>query len=191
MICYNSECPFLIRGKFKFFNDIFNQILSCFWLSFEVVTNMDLALPKTHWTMDLQGPTGHIAACDWTQTKRMSQDLGWWLDHHSFPSFIEALRASPPSLIKSPRRLPQDPAGIPSCFYQGIPPRVMILRDLMALVLRIKSIGQWPFTWKLVRGWSPDKKHSGRWKMRLMREQQELETRVYWEQAKRYTRGKG
>src|ERR1700729_3408392 len=24
MICYNSECPFLIRGKFKFLNNIFN-----------------------------------------------------------------------------------------------------------------------------------------------------------------------
>jgi hypothetical protein len=110
------------------------------------VMNMDLALPKTRWTMDLQGPTGHIAACDWTQIKRMSQDPGWWLDHHSFPSFIEALRASPPSLIKSPRGLPQDPAGIPPHFYQGIPLRVMILEDLMALVLRTKSIGQWPFT---------------------------------------------
>jgi hypothetical protein len=66
--------------------------------------------------------------------------------HHSFPSFIEALRASPPYLIKSPRRLPQDPAGIPSRFYQGIPPRVMILEDLIALVLCTKSIGQWPFT---------------------------------------------
>jgi hypothetical protein len=43
--------------------------------------------------------------------------------------------ASPPSLIKSPRRLPQDPVGIPPRFYQGIPLRVMILEDLMALVL--------------------------------------------------------
>jgi hypothetical protein len=65
--------------------------------------------------------------------------------HHSFPSFIEALCASPPSLIKSPR-LPWDPAGIPPRFYQGIPLRVMILEDLMALVLCTKSIGQWPFT---------------------------------------------
>jgi hypothetical protein len=112
----------------------------------EAVTNMDLALPKMRWTMDLQGPTGHMAAYDWTQTKRMSQDPGWWLDHHSFPSFIEALRASLPSLIKSPRGLPQDPAGIPPGFYQGIPLRVMILEDLMALVLCTKSIGQWPFT---------------------------------------------
>jgi hypothetical protein len=62
------------------------------------------------------------------------------------PFFIEALCASPPSLIKSSRRLLQDPAGIPPRFYQGIPLRVMILEDLMALVLRTKSIGQWPFT---------------------------------------------
>ena len=34
-----------------------------------------------------------------------------------FPSFIEAPHASPPSLIKSTRRHPQDPTGIP----QGIP----------------------------------------------------------------------
>jgi hypothetical protein len=47
--------------------------------------------------------------------------------HHSFPSFIEAPCASPPSLIKSSRRIPQDPAGIPPHFYQGIPLRVMIL----------------------------------------------------------------
>ena len=86
-----------------------------------IVTNMDLALPKMCWTMDLQGPTGHMATYDWTQIKGMSQDPGWWLNHHSFPSFIEVLRASPPSLIKSPRRLPQDPAGIPPHFYQGIP----------------------------------------------------------------------
>jgi hypothetical protein len=113
------------------------------------VTNMDLALPRMCWTMDLQGPTGHMAACDQTQTKRTSQDPGWWPItrwHHSFPSFIEAPCASPPSLIKSPRRLPQDPAGIPPRFYWGIPPRVMILEDLMALVLRTKSIGQWPLT---------------------------------------------
>ena len=29
-----------------------------------LVTNMDLALPKMRWTMDPQGPTGHMAACD-------------------------------------------------------------------------------------------------------------------------------
>ena len=113
------------------------------------VTNMDLALPRMRWAMDLQGPTGHMAACDWTQTKKMSQDPGWWPItrwHHCFPSFIEAPHASPPSLIESPRRLSQDPAGIPPRFYQGIPLRVMVLDDLMALVLRTKSIGQWPFT---------------------------------------------
>jgi hypothetical protein len=113
------------------------------------VMNMDLALPKMCWTMDLQGPTGHMAACDWTQTKKTSQDPGWWPItrwHHSFPSFIEVPHASPPSLIESPRRLPQDPAGIPPRFYQGIPLRVMVLDDLMALVLRTKSIGQWPLT---------------------------------------------
>ena len=53
--------------------------------------------------------------------------------HRGLPSFY----------IKSARRLPQDPAGNPPCFYQGNPrdsPRVMIL------VLHTKSIGQWPFT---------------------------------------------
>ena len=66
-----------------------------------------------------------------------------------FPSFIEAPCASPHSLIKSLRRLPQDPAGIPPHFYQGITretPKVVILEDLMTLVLRTKSISQWPFT---------------------------------------------
>jgi hypothetical protein len=34
-------------------------------------------------------------------------------------------------------------------FYQGNPrdsPKVMVLKELMALMLCIKSIGQWPFT---------------------------------------------
>src|SRR6202789_2341402 len=69
--------------------------------------------------MDLQGPTGHMAACDQTQIKRMSQDPGRWpltRWHHSFPSFIEAPCASPHSLIGSSRRLLQDPARNPQGF---------------------------------------------------------------------------
>ena len=57
-----------------------------------------------------------------------------------FPSFSDQIikKASTGPCKESP--------GIPPRFYQGIPLRVMVRDDLMALVLRTKSIGQGPFT---------------------------------------------
>jgi hypothetical protein len=50
---------------------------------------------------------------------------------------------------KTSTRPCKESPGIPPHFYQGITretPKVVILEDLMTLVLRTKSIGQWPFT---------------------------------------------
>jgi hypothetical protein len=66
-----------------------------------------------------------------------------------FPSFIEALCASPHSPSNQQEDLHRTLQGIPLASTRetsGIPPKVMVLEELMTLVLRTKSIGQWPFT---------------------------------------------
>ena len=100
--------------------------------------------------MDPHGPT-----VTWLHVIKIAPDQGnfpHWLgkpgvmahqedDITLFPSFIEALCAS---LIL--HQISKKTSTGPCRESLGIPPKVMVLVELMTLVLCTKSIGQWPFT---------------------------------------------
>jgi hypothetical protein len=62
-----------------------------------------------------------------------------------FPSFIEAPHTSPHSPSNQQKDLHRTLQGFPLASTRDSP-KVMVLVGLMTLVLRTKSIGQWPFT---------------------------------------------